>query len=67
VSKDYSYTLLDPRDLKDFTGLSTSTVIQRQAICVQVGWELVKWHIEGMFGEVTEGVDDEGVVTIRVH
>lgn len=30
VAKDYSYTLLDPRDLRDFAGLSTCTVTQRQ-------------------------------------
>lgn len=48
VAKDYSYTLLDPRDLRD------------------VGWELVRWHLEGMFGKVEEGLDKDGIPTIRV-
>ncbi|EGO00275.1 hypothetical protein SERLA73DRAFT_73000 [Serpula lacrymans var. lacrymans S7.3] len=66
VSKDYSYTLLDPRDLKDFTGLSTCTVMQRQKIVLGVGWDLVRWHLDGMFGSVEEGLDKDGVPTMRV-
>lgn len=66
VSKDYSYTLLDPRDLKDFAGLSTCTVTQRQRIVLGVGWELVRWHLEGMYGSIEEGLDKDDVKVIRV-
>lgn len=66
VAKDYSYTLLDPRDLRDFAGLSTCTVTQRQKIVLGVGWDLVRWHLEGMFGSVEEGVDNDGIETMRV-
>ncbi|TFK53585.1 Metallo-hydrolase/oxidoreductase [Heliocybe sulcata] len=66
VSKDYSYTLLDPRDLRDFAGLSTCVVTQRQKMTLGVGWELVRWHLEGMFGKVEEGLDRDGVPTMRV-
>ena len=66
VSKDYSYTLLDPRDLRDFAGLSTCTLVQRQKIVLGVGWHLVKWHLEGMFGSVEEGLDKDGIPTMRV-
>lgn len=66
VSKDYSYTLLDPRDLKDFAGLSTCTVTQRQKIVLGVGWELVRWHLEGMYGSIEEGLDKDGVKALRV-
>jgi cleavage and polyadenylation specificity factor subunit 3 len=67
VSKDYSYTLLDPRDLKDFAGLSTCTVTQRQRVILGVGWELVRWHLEGMYGTVEEGSDKDGAKVIRVR
>jgi cleavage and polyadenylation specificity factor subunit 3 len=67
VSKDYSYTLLDPRDLKDFAGLSTCTVTQRQRVVLGVGWELVRWHLEGMYGTVEEGSDKDGAKVIRVR
>lgn len=60
VSKDFSYTLLDPKDLKDFTGLSTSTITQRQTIPIGVDWSVVRWHLEGMYGEVEEDTDEEG-------
>ncbi|KAI0779663.1 beta-lactamase-like protein [Fomes fomentarius] len=66
VSKDYSYTLLDPRDLRDFAGLTTCVVTQRQQIALGVGWDLVRWHLEGMFGQVEEGLDKDGIPTMRV-
>ncbi|KAF9793222.1 beta-lactamase-like protein [Thelephora terrestris] len=66
VAKDYSYTLLDPRDLRDFAGLSTCVVTQRQKLVLGVGWELVRWHLEGMFGRVEEGCDADGVPIMRV-
>ncbi|KAI0305682.1 mRNA 3'-end-processing protein YSH1 [Multifurca ochricompacta] len=66
VSKDYSYTLLDPRDLRDFAGLSTCIVTQRQKIALGVGWDLVRWHLEGMYGRVEEGLDIDGTPTMRV-
>ncbi|KAL9708703.1 endoribonuclease ysh1 [Leucoagaricus gongylophorus] len=66
VAKDYSYTLLDPRDLRDFAGLTTCTLTQKQRIVLGVGWEMVRWHLEGMFGTVEEGLDKDGVPTVRV-
>ncbi|KIJ49699.1 hypothetical protein M422DRAFT_160678 [Sphaerobolus stellatus SS14] len=66
VSKDFSYTLLDPQDLRDFTGLSTCVVTQRQRIALNVGWHLVQWHMEGMFGSVEVGLDKEGSPIMRV-
>ena len=65
VAKDFSYTLLDPRDLRDFAGLSTCVVTQRQRVVLGVGWELVRWHLEGMYGKVDEGIDSEGIPTMR--
>ncbi|KIO33490.1 hypothetical protein M407DRAFT_17745 [Tulasnella calospora MUT 4182] len=67
VSKDYSYTLLDPKDLREFTGLSTSDVLQIVRIVLGCGWELVRWHLEGMYGFVQEGLDKEsGARVMRV-
>ena len=66
LAKDFTYTLLDPRDLGEFTGLSTSVVVQSQMVPISVGIELVRWHLEGMFGKIEEGVDDDGVRILRV-
>jgi cleavage and polyadenylation specificity factor subunit 3 len=56
ISKDFSYTLLDPKDLRGFTGLSTSTIQQKQTIPISVDWSVVRWHLEGMYGEVEESI-----------
>lgn len=67
MSKDFTYTFLSPSDLRDFTGLSTSVIMQRQRIKVAVSWDLVRWHLRGMYGKIEEGLDREGVRTMRVR
>ncbi|PWN90943.1 Metallo-hydrolase/oxidoreductase [Acaromyces ingoldii] len=66
ISKDFAYTILDPKDLADFTGLNMSTIIQRQRISLHVAWSLARWHLEGMYGRIAEGVDLEGRRTMRI-
>ncbi|BGP02412.1 Endoribonuclease YSH1 [Rhodotorula toruloides ATCC 204091] len=66
VSKDFSYTLLSPADLREFTGLSTSLILQRQRLALSVSWDLVRWHLQGMYGKIKEGRDAEGTPTMRV-
>ncbi|RXK41235.1 endoribonuclease YSH1 [Tremella mesenterica] len=65
VSKDFSYTLLDPKDLQDFTGLSTSTIVQKQSVPLSVDWSVVRWHLEGMYGEVEDG-QERGNQTLTI-
>jgi cleavage and polyadenylation specificity factor subunit 3 len=36
-------------------------------IHLSVGLELVKWHLEGMYGAVEEGRDEEGNRAFRVR
>jgi cleavage and polyadenylation specificity factor subunit 3 len=67
VSKDYSYTLLDPTDLRDFAGLSTCVITQRQKVALNIGWDLLRWHLEGLFGRVEDGADSDGMPTLRVR
>lgn len=59
VQKDFSYTMLDPKDLKDFTGLGTTEILQKQSVRIGVSWEMIRWHLEGMYGEVEEGMVGE--------
>lgn len=66
LAKDGNYTLLAPSDLQEFTGLSTTTILQRQKLTLDVGWDLIKWHLEGMYGSVEVGKDQEGRPTMRV-
>ncbi|EIM20151.1 Metallo-hydrolase/oxidoreductase [Wallemia mellicola CBS 633.66] len=66
VNKDFTYTLLDRSDLKDFAGLATNTIIQQQKVNIGVSWELIRWHLEGMYGSINEGIDNDGVPTMRI-
>lgn len=40
--------------------------MQRQRVACAVSWDLVRWHLEGMYGAVEEGMDKDGVATMRV-
>lgn len=40
--------------------------MQRQRMTVSVTWDLVRWHLQGMYGKIDQGVDAEGVPTMRV-
>lgn len=66
VAKDFAYTVLAPEDLAEFTGLGTSVIVQRQRVALNVGWDVVRWHLEGMYGAAQEGVDVHGVRTLRI-
>ena len=66
VAKDFSYTVLAPEDLTEFTGLGTSTIVQRQRVALNVGWDLARWHLQGMYGHLDEGVDEQGLRCMRI-
>lgn len=34
---------------------------------MSVTWDLVRWHLQGMYGKIEEGVDAEGRATMRVR
>lgn len=65
-SKNSTRILLDPQDLHPFTGLSACATRQRQSIAVATGGDLVRWHLEGMFGTVSEKLDRDGRLTLRI-
>ncbi|KAL4078545.1 beta-lactamase-like protein [Scleroderma yunnanense] len=66
VTKDHTHSLLDPQDLYLNAGLSTCTLRQRQRIALGTGWDLIRWHLEGMFGSVEKRLDGDGVQMFRV-
>lgn len=59
--------MLAPSDLQEYTGLSTTSILQRQHLKLDVGAELIKWHVEGMYGSVDLGRDPDGLPTMRVR
>ncbi|KAF8546925.1 hypothetical protein OG21DRAFT_1490689 [Imleria badia] len=64
VVKECSYTLVDAQDLQECTRLVAPVMTQKQRLVVGVAWELVRWHLEGMFGSIQDV--ESAVNTIRV-
>nr|POF24001.1 endoribonuclease ysh1 [Quercus suber] len=54
VQNDFKLSLMAPEDLKEYTGLTTTTIICRHRITLAVaGIELIRWALEGTFGAIT--------------
>lgn len=45
-------SLIAAEDLREFAGLDTNVVMQRQTIAFHSGVALLKWHLDQMFGGV---------------
>jgi cleavage and polyadenylation specificity factor subunit 3 len=55
VQNDFKMSLMAPEDLREYAGLTTTTVICKQRIRLSAaGIDLIKWGLEGMFGTVEE-------------
>ncbi|KAK3671037.1 endoribonuclease ysh1, partial [Recurvomyces mirabilis] len=53
VQNDFKLSLMAPEDLKEFAGLTTTTILCRQRITLAAaGVELIRWALEGTFGGV---------------
>lgn len=64
VVKDFQLNIMSPEDLNELGGLIATVITQRQVVPFNAGIGLLKWHLEMMFGTVTETElakgDDEG-------
>lgn len=58
VGKDFQYHIVAATDIEEFTELQNMTITQRQSVRYDGPFELVKFHINQMFGEF-EQVDSE--------
>ncbi|KAK7743419.1 endoribonuclease ysh1 [Diatrype stigma] len=55
VQNDFKMSLMDPEDLREYAGLTTSTIACRQRFMLSAaGVDLVKWALEGTFGGIEE-------------
>ncbi|KAJ3020758.1 UNVERIFIED_CONTAM: Cleavage and polyadenylation specificity factor subunit 3 [Siphonaria sp. JEL0065] len=70
VSKDFTYRLIDPQDLPEFTDLVSASLSQRLVISSRAPLTLVKWHLEAMYGACKSVEDDDDAFmvfnTVRV-
>ena len=53
VQNDFKLSLMAPEDLREYAGLSTTTILCRQRLqLAAAGVELIRWALEGTFGTV---------------
>ncbi|CAH1767085.1 2575_t:CDS:10, partial [Entrophospora sp. SA101] len=66
VSKDFQFNIMDENDLKEFSGITTSSILQKQSISYSSSFSLLKYHLEQMYGVLEEIIDSEDVPTITI-
>ncbi|MCJ1475471.1 endoribonuclease ysh1 [Lambiella insularis] len=55
VQNDFKLSLMAPEDLREYAGLTTTTIMCKQRITLgAAGVELIKWALEGTFGSIEE-------------
>lgn len=55
VQNDFKLSLMAPEDLREYAGLTTTTISCRQRITLSAaGVDLIRWALEGTFGGVAE-------------
>ena len=68
VQRDFQLSLMAPADLREYAGLTTTTVRCRQRLTLHsAGRELIRWALQGAFGSIEElrdrsqeGTSEEG-------
>lgn len=55
VQNDFKLSLMAPEDLREYAGLTTTTIMCKQRLTLSAaGIDLIKWALEGTFGAIEE-------------
>ena len=55
VQNDFKMSLMAPEDLREYAGLTTTTIMCKQRLTLTAaGIDLIKWALEGTFGAIEE-------------
>lgn len=55
VQNDFKMSLMAPEDLREYAGLTTTTITCRQHLTLSTaGVDLIRWALEGTFGAIKE-------------
>lgn len=55
VQNDFKMSLMAPEDLREYAGLTTTTITCKQRMSLSAaGADLIKWALEGTFGHIEE-------------
>lgn len=53
VQNDFKMSLMAPEDLREYAGLTTTTIVCKQRLTLSAaGVELIRWALEGTFGHI---------------
>ncbi|KAF2749386.1 hypothetical protein M011DRAFT_465816 [Sporormia fimetaria CBS 119925] len=63
VQNDFRISLMAPEDLKEYAGLTTTTIVCRQHLTLSAaGVDLIRWALEGTFGAITEETNPDATL-----
>ena len=55
VQNDFKLSLMAPEDLREYAGLTTTTILCKQRLTLSTaGIELIRWALEGAFGAIED-------------
>ncbi|KAK0705066.1 beta-lactamase-like protein [Lasiosphaeris hirsuta] len=64
VQSDFKMSLMAPEDLREYAGLTTTTIACKQRLRLSAaGIDLIKWGLEGTFGSIEEIPEAKSVGT----
>lgn len=66
VSKNFDLHLMKVDDLREFSGLTTTVVKEKQTVRVHCGRDLIHWHLSQMFGYVEVVTDTDDSYELRI-
>ncbi|KAF2740854.1 Metallo-hydrolase/oxidoreductase [Polyplosphaeria fusca] len=69
VQKEFKVTLMAPKDLQEYAGLTTTAIMCRQNLTLSAaGVDLIRWALEGTFGAIKEiTMKDEAIHDKQVN
>ncbi|KAJ4373296.1 endoribonuclease ysh1 [Neocucurbitaria cava] len=63
IQNDFKISLMAPEDLKEYAGLTTTTILCRQHLMLSAaGIDLIRWALEGTFGAIKESAMTDAAV-----
>ncbi|ONH65485.1 Endoribonuclease YSH1 [Cyberlindnera fabianii] len=66
VAKDFDLNLMKVDDVREYAGLTSTVVKERQTIFIEAGRDLVQWHLLQMFGHVDVLIDDPEEYEVKI-
>lgn len=68
IQNDFKISLMAPEDLKEYAGLTTTTILCRQHLTLSAaGIDLIRWALEGTFGAIKESSFTDAAVNGKMN